>query len=161
MMIPYPRSEDPAKIDISTDGADERFLSSGQPPHIARLLIGIYHCARGPVSAGGRGLSIESAIEHALSAYLKPRRDADNLRPSDPAQLAAEVARELRKRGIWARVGDTFSSHIVCVPRPSDCVEFRWYSMHHPDFDNLTPIEIAESIRAQEAQRAKEWAGDK
>ncbi len=93
-------------------------------------------------------------------ATATARHLVDDPRPENVAELAAEVARELRKRGIWARVGDTVNACAVRVPRPADRMDRRWYSMFSPDFDNLGPIAIANAIVAMEAKRAQEWAGD-
>jgi hypothetical protein len=88
-------------------------------------------------------------------------------RPKDPAQLAAMVAAELRKRGIWA---DVAGAPPECIRLPSAIhhkASINGYYRGHvialygADFDNKGPLEIANTIQALEAQRAQEWAGDK
>jgi hypothetical protein len=71
--------------------------------------------------------------------------------------MAREVAKELRKRGIWARAG----AGIIDVPRMTgDRPSFWRYLTTNPDFDNMTDFEIADEIVAQERLLAQEWAGD-
>ena len=88
-------------------------------------------------------------------------RIQDDPQPSDLAELAALVAKELRKRGIWAKAGGLTNERVVQISRPADCMAHRWHSMLFSDFDNLGPIAIADAIQALEAKRAQEWAGDK
>jgi hypothetical protein len=91
---------------------------------------------------------------------LCPGQPPDDPRPDDPAELARQVAIELRKRGIWAHKDDELP--YVKTPFPM-LVMFREYpySIHASEFDNLGPIAIADAIQALEAKRAQEWAGDK
>jgi hypothetical protein len=82
-------------------------------------------------------------------------------RPADVAELARLVAKELRRRGIWAESDES----VVVVPRrvrpqfPRACTVV-WHIMNATHFDNLTPRECADVIQAEEAHRAQEWAGD-
>jgi hypothetical protein len=78
----------------------------------------------------------------------------------DAEVMAKEVAKELRKRGIWAKAGGTGTNVTVCISRPVDFMAFRWHGMFDPDFASMTVIEIADEIQSREAQQAQEWAGD-
>lgn len=79
----------------------------------------------------------------------------------DAEKMAREVAKELRKRGIWACVDHLNNGGVmVVVQRPNDDMRGRWYAMANPDFAGMTGIEIADEIQAQDARRAQEWAGD-
>lgn len=76
-------------------------------------------------------------------------------------KMAVEVAKELRKRGIWATQYDKS----VAIPRLKFVdgnyrAMINYYAATHPDFAGMTALEIANEIQAQEARRAQEWAGD-
>lgn len=88
-------------------------------------------------------------LEILLTTTAPPPHDE---RPDDMAELARLVAKELRKRGIWAWANNGF----VNVGRG----HFAPYAMVWSDFDNLTPRECADVIQAEEAKKATEWAGD-
>lgn len=80
----------------------------------------------------------------------------------DAEKIAREVANELRKRGIWANAL-LLGIFLPCVGRTiggSDVLAKHVYSIYDAAFDNLTALEIAGEIQAQEARRAQEWAGD-
>jgi hypothetical protein len=88
-------------------------------------------------------------------------------RPDDMGELARLVARELRRRGIWAdaRADYTESAWFVWVAQLTRLGtrvlgEMGWYSISASDFDNLTPKECADVIQREEARKASEWAGD-
>lgn len=90
-----------------------------------------------------------------------PRLQCPDPRPDDTAQLAREVARELRRRMSAIAANDS-----VCVARlepdricPRASVVM--YSLCSSDFDNLGPVAIADAIVAAESKLAQELAGDK
>lgn len=62
--------------DLSTDDGAEKFISEGHAPEVAASLVGIYHCARGPVANGGHGLGIVEAIDYTLTKYLAIIKEA-------------------------------------------------------------------------------------
>lgn len=96
-----------------------------------------------------------------MSDYSMPLDE----RPADMAELARLVAKELRRRGIWATHCDETAPFGASVGMPrffGDEKQPRrfWYSLHGVDFDNLTPSKCADVIQAEEARKAQEWAGD-
>jgi predicted phosphoribosyltransferase len=70
----------------------------------------------------------------------------------DAERMARDVAKELRRRGIWA---DYFACVVQIAPNA-----VHNYSMYHSDFDNLSANEVADVIQTQEARLAQEHAGD-
>lgn len=73
----------------------------------------------------------------------------------DPVERAKAVAKELRKRGMWARTAahwDGSSAHIMGA--------VGGYIYNTEPHANLGPLAIADAIQAEEAKRAQEWAGD-
>lgn len=79
----------------------------------------------------------------------------------DAESMAKEVAKELRKRGIWAKADHYRETGMIDVPQMvGDGQSFWRYLTTNPVFDNMTALEIAGEIQAQEARRAQEWAGD-
>lgn len=95
-------------------------------------------------------MNTEDVLKHAAEVF--------NERPTDMAELARLVAKELRKRGIWADAIDG----VVTARRHeyADSKLFGLYGVYESDFDNLTPSECADVIQAEEARKAQEWAGD-
>lgn len=85
-------------------------------------------------------------------------------RPADMADLAQAVARELRKRGIWACTMNDENPPLCAVGIPTihngKAGFLRLHSLLFGHFDNLTPTEIADLIQREEAAKAAEWAGD-
>lgn len=96
-----------------------------------------------------------------LIAITAPNDPLPDPRPDDMVELARQVAKELRKRGIWAEQ----DGEIVVVPRrippafPRKCTVI-WHNMYAAQFNNLGPRAIADMIQAEEARKAQEWAGD-
>jgi hypothetical protein len=76
----------------------------------------------------------------------------DDPRPGDMAELARETAKELRKRGIFAEVRGEY----VGVESPHAAA----YTLYASEYDNLGPVGCADVIQAEEASRARMWAGD-
>lgn len=116
--------------------------------------------ARRTMSGVLRGCSHTALYEHerfaveVLLAATAP--DPGPPRPDDMVELAKLVAKELRSRGIWACVP---GQSAIRVPGVVD-VRHRHYYIHDAQFADLTPREIADVIQAEEAAKAKEWAGD-
>ncbi len=85
-------------------------------------------------------------------------------RPDDMAELARLVAKELRRRGIWAEATIDHSgmyAPMVQLPVFDGCrAVVADYHTARDRFNSLTPREIAEVIQAEEAKKAAEWAGD-
>ena len=101
----------------------------------------------------------------ALLAATTPDEPTLDPRPADMAELTRLVAVELRKRGIWA---DTHSKgYHVRIPqrmfapkdKERDAID-GFICILLPQFDNLGPRAIADVIQAEEARKAREWAGD-
>ena len=84
--------------------------------------------------------------------------------------MAKEVAKELRKRGIWARIAPTPSYdqdnkidlpyQPLQVEHPAQIASIRRICVWDDCFEDMSALEIADEIQAQEARRAQEWAGD-
>lgn len=95
-------------------------------------------------------------LKATLARIASPMKlSPSDIRPTDMAELAQAVARELRDKGLRARA-ETY--HVF--PHYVDIGSHVYY-MGRTDFDNLTPSEIASLIQSEEAKRAAEWAGDK
>ena len=79
----------------------------------------------------------------------------------DAEKMAREVAKELRKRGIWAVQYDKS----IAMPRlkfvdGTHRAVINYYAATNPDFAGMTALEIADEIQTREVRRAQEWAGD-
>jgi hypothetical protein len=87
-------------------------------------------------------------------------------RPDDPAELARQVAKELRKR-TWAEARPALGGHVwfvwvarLCHNGRAIKAELGDYSPTDPTFAGMGPVAITNEIVRQEALRAQEWAGD-
>lgn len=81
---------------------------------------------------------------------------------SDPAERAKAVAKELRRRGLYAVHGRAWVS--VSCPTKVSAFESTTYHLdsrgREMGWDVLGPLAVADRIQAEEAKRAKTWAGD-
>lgn len=82
-------------------------------------------------------------------------------RPSDPAELAQAVAKELRKLGFRQKM-EQYAPCTIMLPAWDARGRLSITFVHTTDskFDNLGPRAIADVIQQEEAKRAAEWAGD-
>jgi len=107
----------------------------------------------------------------AEQAYCAPTYPQDDPRPSDPAELARQVAMELRKHSLFAAVFFDDEPTTIYVQRPqrsrlnvvgSRFPDTYWAPLFvlSQEFDGMGPIAIADEIQAAEVRRAQEWAGD-
>lgn len=85
-----------------------------------------------------------------LAAALTEPTDAPI---ADPAERARAVAKELRRRGIFACVQG--GGVTVCAEDKAF-----WYHLLWEKIATMGPRAIADEIQREEAQRAKKWAGD-
>lgn len=121
-----------------------------------------------PAPLSGPSELNEDGIEalHVLLAATEPQEQTPDPRPDDIAELARLTAIELRRRGI---IADDESGAVVVMRFVDHKKRFGMFSptrraahsMFSPDFDNLGPIGCADVLQAEEARRAREWAGDK
>lgn len=110
--------------------------------------------------------TLEAIAGHVNTLVLatEPEEPPPDPRPDDMAELARQVATELRKRGIWARVDN--DTGLVVVPRRDtrkerDLYGIDWFLLlTRSEFVNLGPRAIANVIQTEEARKAQEWAGD-
>lgn len=87
-----------------------------------------------------------------LKAKLEMGQDAPI---EDLVERAESVAKELRKRGLWAACeADGFGGGVVGVNRR------RLYSVVENERETLGPRAVADLIQAEEARRAQEWAAN-
>lgn len=112
------------------------------------------------------GEYVSDAERAQMEALAAEREDAPI---EDPAERAETVAKELRRRGLWAyeelRLADRSRAH---GPPPQTFVEIRAacgavsssYDVSTDDHATKGPRAIAALIQAEEAKRAQEWAGD-
>lgn len=89
----------------------------------------------------------------------------DDERPVDLAELARQVAIELRKRGIRAMACAGIAcvdiggfTHPITTTHPT--FSYETYCIQWSRFDNLGPVGCANEIQALETKRAQDWAGD-
>jgi hypothetical protein len=96
------------------------------------------------------GEYIPEAERAEMERLAAEREDA----PIEDLEARAKaVAKELRKRGNWARTyWDGSKTHVI------GAVGGHYYSVE--PHANLGPRAIADLIQAEEAQRAQKWAGD-
>lgn len=112
------------------------------------------------------GQYIPNAERAQMEALAAEREDAPI---DDISERALAVAKELRKRGLWAyeelRLADRQPTR---EPRAQTFVEIRGvfhapassYDVSTDDHATKGPRAIADAIQAEEARRAQEWAGD-
>lgn len=95
-----------------------------------------------------------------LLEYLRPEPDP---RPDDMAELARMVAKELRTKGLRARLWCDTNIALPGFHEPSGhdtSTYWLMWSIYNDRFNNLNPRAIADAIQAEEAKKAAEWAGD-
>ncbi len=98
-----------------------------------------------------------------LSRFDAPiRTEPKDPRPDDPAELARQVAIELRKhREAWHQGGaEVWVIRLRGSPQAPSVRQF-CHSLFGAKFDNLGPVGCAAVIQVEEVKRTQEWAGDK
>jgi hypothetical protein len=106
-----------------------------------------------------------------LSEKLGTLARREDPRPSDPAELARQVAMELRTHSLFAAVFFDDEPTTIYVQRPqrsrlnvtgSKFPDTYWAPIFpfSQEFDGMGPVAIADEIQRQEAVRAREWTGD-
>lgn len=117
-------------------------------------------CENGQIYDGRHCSECERAIGRACPTCQDGTINFDP-RPSDPVELARQVAVELRKyREAWVADGVAVWVLRLHGDRSNPSVRQFAHLLHRADFGNLGPVAIADVIQRLEAKRAQEWAGD-